>query len=48
MIKFEVLVIKTEMDNIHTIFLLRKNVRTNIIKTILGYPLITAQEMLRE
>ena len=36
MIKFEALAIKTKIDNIHTIFLLKKNIKSNIIKTILG------------
>jgi len=47
-IKFEALVMKAETDNLHTISLLKKNVQTNIIKTILGYPLIAAPETLRE
>jgi len=45
---FEALVMKAETDNLHTISLLKKNVQTNIIKTILGYPLIAAPETLRE
>ena len=45
MIKFEALAIKAEIDNMYAIFLLKKNVWTNIIKTILGYP---ALEILRE
>ena len=45
MIKFEVLAIKTKINNI---FLLKKNIRTNIIKTILEYLLITTPEILRE
>ena len=32
----------------HTIFLLKKNIRTDIIKTILGYLPMTVLEMLRE
>ena len=36
------------MDNLHTIFLLKKNVRQDIIKTILEYPPITALETLKE
>ena len=30
-IKFEVLAIKTKIDNIYTIFLLKKNIKTDII-----------------
>ena len=48
MIKFEVLAIKADMDHLHTIFLLKKNVRQDIIKTILGYPPITVLEALKE
>jgi len=47
MIKFETLVIKAKMDNKYTIFLLKKNVRIDIIKTILGYQLIAVPETLR-
>ena len=32
----------------HAIFLLKKNIRSNIIKTILGYPPIAAPESLKE
>jgi len=48
MIEFKVLAIKTETDDIYTIFLLKKNVRSNIIKTILGYLLIVAPETLKK
>ena len=48
MIKFEALVIKVEIDDIHAIFLLKKNIQTSIIKTILEYPLIVVPEILRE
>jgi len=37
MIEFEALAIKAEIDDIYAIFLLKKNVRSNIIKTILRY-----------
>ena len=47
-IEFKVLVIKTEIDDLHVIFLLQKNIWTDIIKTILGYLSIVALEMLRE
>ena len=48
MIKFEALAIKVETNNMHTIFLLKKNIRTDIIKKILGYPLIVVLEILKE
>jgi len=34
MIKFEVLAIKAETNDMHAIFLLKKNIRNDIIKTI--------------
>jgi len=37
MIEFEALMMKVETDNYHTIFLLKKNVRSDIIKIILEY-----------
>jgi len=39
---------KAEIDDIHAIFLLKKNVRSNIIKTILRYLPIAALELLKE
>ena len=48
MIKFEALAIKTKTDNIYTIFLLKKNVQADIIKTILGYPPMAASDTLKE
>ena len=48
MIEFEVLAIKAKTDDLHVIFLLKKNVQANIIKTILGYPLIAVLEVLKE
>ena len=39
---------KAETDNIHVIFLLKKNIRGDIIKTILGYLPIIAPESLKE
>ena len=48
MIEFEVLAIKIETDDIHMIFLLKKNIRSNIIKTMLGYLSIVAPESLKE
>ena len=34
MIEFKVLAMKADMDELHTIFLLKKNVQADIIKTI--------------
>jgi len=48
MIEFEVLAIKAKTDDMHVIFLLKKNIRSNIIKTILGYLPIVALETLKE
>ena len=48
MIKFEVLTMKTDTDKLHMIFLLKKNIQQDIIKTILGYPPITAPDTLKE
>ena len=48
MIKFEVLAIKAEINNIYTIFLLKKNIRIDSIKTILGYLPMAVSETLRE
>ena len=38
MIEFEALDMKAEIDDMHVIFLLKKNVQVDIIKTILEYP----------
>ena len=48
MIEFEALATKVDTDELHAIFLLKKNVRHNIIKTILGYPPIAMPETLKE
>jgi len=48
MIEFKLLAMKAETDNLHAIFLLKKNVWMDIIKIILGYPPIVALEILRE
>ena len=48
MIKFNVLAMRADIDKLHVIFLLKKNVRHDIIKTILGYPPIAAPETLKE
>ena len=47
-IEFEALAMKTDTDELHAIFLLKKNVRHDIIKTILGYPPIAMPETLKE
>jgi len=39
---------KANTDELHAIFLLKKNARHNIIKTVLGYPLIAMPETLKE
>ena len=46
MIEFEALGMKAETDDIHIIFLLKKNVRSNIIKIILEYPSVAALKTL--
>ena len=48
MIEFDALAIKAETNNIYVIFLLEKNVRADIIKTILGYSLMAAPNTLKE
>ena len=48
MIEFEALAIKADMDELHAIFLLKKNVQHDIIKMILGYPPIAMPETLKE
>jgi len=48
MIKFDALAIKAETDDMYTIFLLKKNVQADIIKTILGYPPMAAPDTLKE
>jgi len=47
-IEFKVLAMKTDTDELYTIFLLKKNVRYDIIKMILGYPPIAMPETLKE
>jgi len=47
-IEFKALAMKADMDKLHTIFLLKKNVRHDIIKTILGYLPIAMPETLKE
>lgn len=48
MIKFKVLAIKTDINKLYAIFLLKKNVQADIINTILGYLSIAAPGMLKE
>ena len=48
MIEFEALAMKAEIDDLHAIFLLKKNVQTDIIKTILGYPPMAAPDTLKK
>jgi len=48
MIKFKVLAMKVDTDDLHAIFLLKKNVQHDIIKTILGYPPIAIPNTLKE
>ena len=48
MIEFDILAIKAEPNDIYAIFLLKKNVQADIIKTILGYLPIVASNTLKE
>ena len=48
MIEFKALAMKADTDELYTIFLLKKNVQSNIIKTILGYLPIVTPETLKE
>jgi len=48
MIEFEALAMKADTDDLHTIFLLKKNVQHNIIKMILGYLPIAIPDTLKE
>ena len=43
-IEFKALAMKADTDKLHMIFLLKKNMRQDIIKTILGYLPIAAPE----
>jgi len=47
-IEFEVLAMKADTDELHAIFLLKKNIQYDIIKMILGYPPIAMLETLKE
>jgi len=48
MIEFKALAMKADTDNLYAIFLLKKNVQVNIIKTILGYLPIVVPKSLKE
>ena len=48
MIEFKVLAIKAKTDDLYVIFLLKKNIRSNIIKIILEYLLIAILETLKK
>jgi len=48
MIEFDALAMKADTDELHAIFLLKKNVQQDIIKIILGYLPIVAPESLKE
>ena len=47
-IEFEALAMKADTDELHAIFLLKKNIQQDIIKTILGYPPMAMPETLKE
>jgi len=47
-IEFKALAMKVDIDELHAIFLLKKNIRQDIIKTILGYPPMVMPETLKE
>ena len=48
MIEFKALAMKMDTNKLHIIFLLKKNVQSDIIRTILGYLPIAAPETLKE
>ena len=48
MIEFKALAMKADTNNLHTIFLLKKNVQADIIKTILEYPPMAAPDTLKK
>jgi len=48
MIEFETLVMKANTDELYAIFLLKKNIRPDIIKMLLEYLPIVAPETLKE
>jgi len=48
MIEFDTLAMKADIDELHVIFLPKKNVQQDIIKTILGYSPIAVPETLKK
>jgi len=48
MIEFKSLAMKADIDELYVIFLLKKNVQQDIIKTILRYSPIAVSESLKE
>ena len=48
MIEFDALAMKANIDELHAIFLLKKNIQQDIIKTILEYLPIAMPELLKE
>ena len=48
MIEFEILAMKAKTNDMHVIFLLKKNIKSDIIKTILEYLPIAVPESLKE
>ena len=48
MIEFDALAMKADIDKLHAIFLLKKNIQQDIIKMILGYLSIVAPESLKK
>ena len=48
MIEFDALAMKADIDKLHAIFLLKKNIQQDIIKMILGYLSIVALESLKK
>ncbi len=48
MIEFKTLAMKANTNKLSVIFLLKRNIWTDIIKTILGYPPIAMPETLKE
>ena len=48
MIEFKMLAMKAETDDMHVIFLLKKNIWADIIKTMLGYLPMVAPNTLKE
>jgi len=47
-IEFQALAMKVDTNELYAVFLLKKNIQQDIIKIILGYPLIVALETLKK